>query len=1115
MQDRSEIKKDLSSMKIDEIFSNASIGILLLNSEMFPIYVNETIREFGVLTKHFDPENKVSGVKLFEGVDFSEEIDGLRNGDYFERIISSSFVNNERELRIIVKGSPIVTEGKFEGALLIVEDFNVVFEAEKDRLLKTDFFGSLTEGLADYFALYSPQQKILFEAGKMPEGVNRDYHFTSADKQFELAFSRVEKELSKSSYVVSIEATATENVECEVSLIPIKKKDKLEAVALLLEIVKQKDGTEIANSAKVVALEKEIMINSLFIDAIIGVDKKGKIVIWNDTAEELFGKRKEEILGENISAEIKSFTVDFLNSLFSGISEDGTWEAEIKVDQTDANSELLEVKAKLLKEEEVLLFLCSSITERADLEKDLRQSEERFRNIVTNTREYICTFDLTGNITYTNPYFSKIFNYTPQELLGLNFLDILVQDHINLTRVELEYLFNNQKDPIELTLRKKHGSKVYVLANFTPVNDYNGKPKYFSAVFTDITEKKKAEKDLRMIRSVFETSQDGIAVMNKRKYILTNDSFADMFGYSSVTEVLGKDPLDFVANDDLKRIADYISAIENEDEIPDRYIFKGKKKDGTEFSVEKSVSSFQAEGSVIAVASFRDITLQEKALTALEMSEERYRSITENIDDSMWTAELKRNKLVQTFYTGAIRKITGYKKEQFLDDQRLWLRIIHPNDTRNVVKKLNRIYKDPVRTGDSLIYRIIANNGNIVWIKNKINVIRDDDGRIVKIFGLVSDISLSKKGEEELQKSTDDLKNLNDAKDKFISIISHDLRTPFSSILGFTDLLLSDRNMSEEKQVEYISFIQESSKNMLSLVNSLLDWTRLQTGRINFEPERINAKTVITNGIQMLSGSAMQKNINLVSDLSGDVYVHADENLLLQVFNNLISNAIKFTPQGGCITVAAKPVVRKRQVEFMVKDSGMGIKKKDLDKLFRVETKFTSPGTAGEKGSGLGLSLCKDIVNKHGGEIGVRSEYGMGTEFYFTIPVSSTKILLVDGSSTDRLLYNKLIKTLVPNYEVVESNNGEEAFKIIKDSSPALVITDHKMPKVSGYELVKNLRISDIKQKPPVIVLSSDLTASIIDEYKELGIDYAFKKPVNLTMFKFAIDKSLKKAIIN
>ncbi len=223
-----------------------------------------------------------------------------------------------------------------------------------------------------------------------------------------------------------------------------------------------------------------------------------------------------------------------------------------------------------------------------------------------------------------------------------------------------------------------------------------------------------------------------------------------------------------------------------------------------------------------------------------------------------------------------------------------------------------------------------------------------------------------------MKKSTQNLIKLNETKDRFISIISHDLRTPFSSILGFADLLANDDELTEDERKQYIKYIQESSRSMLALVNSLLDWTRLQTGRIKFEPQKIDISKIVTDSINALSGSAIQKGIEVVSNINHSLFLFVDKSLITQVFNNLISNAIKFTNKDGLISISTEAVTTSRFVKFIVKDSGVGIKADDLSKLFSVDAKFTSEGTAGEKGSGLGLSLVKEIIEKHGGTISVK-----------------------------------------------------------------------------------------------------------------------------------------------
>ncbi|MCZ6703175.1 MAG: hybrid sensor histidine kinase/response regulator, partial [Ignavibacteria bacterium] len=403
--------------------------------------------------------------------------------------------------------------------------------------------------------------------------------------------------------------------------------------------------------------------------------------------------------------------------------------------------------------------------------------------------------------------------------------------------------------------------------------------------------------------------------------------------------------------------------------------------------------------------------------------------------------------------------------------------------------------------------------GNVVWVRNKINIVKNELGEIQKIHGLVSDITLKKRAEGELKRSTEDLVKLNETKDRFISIISHDLRTPFSSILGFTDLLANDDELTDDERKQYVNYIQESSKSMLSLVNSLLDWTRLQTGRIKFEPERLEAKSLVDKIIHSMSGVAIQKGVEIYSTVATNRFIFGDSNLVNQVFSNILSNAIKFTSSGDKITISVKPATSLRFFEFSISDTGEGIKEENLNKLFTVDTKYTTEGTAGEKGSGLGLSLVNEIVEKHGGTVWAESEYGKGSTFKFTLPVASVNILLVDDDKTDRLLYTKILKNITQDYTVEVASNGIEALEKIKSLSPALVITDHAMPKMDGYKLVKEMIQKDLLGKTPVIILSSAMNRNIIQDYNDLGIEFVFQKPVNLRSFKQAVEKSLKKSI--
>ena len=239
--------------------------------------------------------------------------------------------------------------------------------------------------------------------------------------------------------------------------------------------------------------------------------------------------------------------------------------------------------------------------------------------------------------------------------------------------------------------------------------------------------------------------------------------------------------------------------------------------------------------------------------------------------------------------------------------------------------------------------------------------------------------------------------------------------------------------------------------------------------------------------------------------------MYTDAQRLKQIINNLLSNAVKFTKLGDRIMISVNTAKSSRFITFSVKDSGTGIRQSNLDKLFNIETKFTSEGTAGEKGSGLGLSLVKDIIEKHGGKIDVVSEFEKGTEFIFTLPIASTKILLIDPNNRERMFYSKVLINITSDYAINVVSNGKEALERIIQSPPALVITEHKMPIMSGLQLVQELIKNKLNETTPVIVLTAEIDRSEIQEYTDLGVDYIFNKPVNLISFKTAIERSLKK----
>jgi len=1105
--EQSDILKNFSAF-----IESLPFGVVVLDSNFIVVALNNNFNDFG---------NYLNIKEIAEGVRFTE-LNFVNENNLLKEISNLNSVPFEKEifklnvrkglLAITLKGSPIFYKGNFLGAFLIFEDSlqkEKSFTKNGSELLK--LLGRLNDavillnnkGVVENFN-FNKEHSYLKKHFRITKGREIQKVIFTDHENNEINLPALIRDAEKGKSIF-LNALQFANRFFNLNLLAFKPF----GLFLLLKDVTNEILEMRSTLQELKDLSEFKETSSKLNEAFLLLDSGGKIKYWSPECAEIFSLPKSKVFGKFLGKVLPDVDEEFFRSIKEKLYADKHWETNFNVVVKD-KTEVLRFKFALLKNSEIGAIV-ELDTQRALLEKELRQKERLYREIISNSNEFICILDSKGKIEFVNESFVQNLDYSKNEIIGKLIFDVLDEKFKRKNRALLKSLLKNQPESIELPVKSRSGKIFQTLAKINPVFDLNGEIIRYNVILIDITAQKESQKDLLLIRTVFDASIDAIVVIKERKIILSNYAFASMFGYENITSVIGKDPLDFCAEEDVNKLAKVIQKIEKNRTVSKRLEFVGIKKDGSRFFVENSVSSYESEEEVFIVSILRDVTERKLNQKKLERSEKQLRKITESINDFIWNANLVKGKLKQTFYTAAVNKITGFTPEEFIGNQKLWFSIIHPRDKKFVLEKLKLFYSNNKADSVSIEYRIINKHGNILWVRNSINVERDVTGKVQQAVGLVSDITLTKHAEEELKRTAEQLRSLNQTKDRFLSIISHDLRTPFSSILGYTNILLNNRNLTEDKKIEYVSFIQESAKNMLNLVNSLLDWTRLQTGRIKFEPSKINAAFIVNNSIQMLNGTALKKNINLVSNIEREVNVYADKDLLLQVFNNLISNSIKFTNPGGFVEITSRYLPDAKMIEFCVRDSGVGIKKENLDKLFKVDAKFTLEGTSGEKGSGLGLSLCADIVRKHGGNIWVESQVGKGSKFFFTIPVSSSTILLVDDIKTDRILYSKLIKSILPEFEILDAPNGKVAIELIKKSNPALVISENLMPLMNGIDFAKQIFLNtDIISKPGIIILARKVTDLEIEDYKNIGVKYVFKKPVNLNEFKFAIENSIQ-----
>ena len=502
------------------------------------------------------------------------------------------------------------------------------------------------------------------------------------------------------------------------------------------------------------------------------------------------------------------------------------------------------------------------------------------------------------------------------------------------------------------------------------------------------------------------------------------------------------------------------------------------------------------------------ISESEKILKELAKDEESYNKLVSifnglhqkyNSLTNFFSSNISSFYCIETFgeseiiYSDSICNIVGFNSIEILELPGHLISLVVEEDKPSVKKYMSKLDGENDEEFLSINFRVRRKDEETIWLNLVSNVVKEKND-IKQIIHFYTEISDLKKSQQEFYDAKENLVELNKTKDRFLSIVSHDLRAPFTSLLGFSEILINEPNLPFDERIEYLKYIHDASKNQLQFINHLLDWSKLQTGKIQYEPKRINAKSLVSNCISLLIGAAIRKDIEIKSNVDENISLYADERLLSQAVTNLINNSIKFTHEGKKINVIAN-TFKAGMIEIVVRDEGVGIDEKNQDKLFKIDKKFSLEGTKGEKGSGLGLALVKEIVEKHGGDIWFYSKINEGTEFHITIPEAQNVVVLVEDDLTLRQLYKKIIKKLISNFNIIEAENGYDAMSIVLNQSPSLIITDHEMPLMNGIQLVEALRKKDSSASVPVIVVSAKLSSELIEKYQNLRVNHIITKP--------------------
>ncbi len=424
-------------------------------------------------------------------------------------------------------------------------------------------------------------------------------------------------------------------------------------------------------------------------------------------------------------------------------------------------------------------------------------------------------------------------------------------------------------------------------------------------------------------------------------------------------------------------------------------------------------------------------------------------------------------------------------------------------------------------------------DGELYWEFASISPVKDRDGVITNFVAVKEDITERKKSESELKDVSEKAQRATEAKSAFLSSMSHELRTPMNSILGFAQLLITNQKEPlVESQKERVQHILNAGDHLLDLISEVLDLSSIESGKLPISPDTINVGVVIDEAITTVVPMAQQSNIRINNKINQcDHYIVADRTRLKQVFDNLLTNAIKYNHPGGSVTISCESP-NNYTVRINIEDTGLGIAAKDVDALFEPFNRLGRESLNIE-GTGIGLTISKTLVEHMGGSIGVESNEGKGSKFFVTfnkenpavLEVTETKYLLeekhlekmaerktmlyVEDDSANLTLVKNILRRR-PNVKLITAFDAETGIELVQTHHPDLILMDINLPKMDGYEALKKLKSNDATKRIPAIAISADAMPDSIKKGKAAGFLEYITKPLNVNNFLDVIDNIFK-----
>lgn len=789
---------------------------------------------------------------------------------------------------------------------------------------------------------------------------------------------------------------------------------------------------------------------------------------------------------------------------------------------------LISVEVIEMDGESAAISVIENITERKQILEQITTEKNKLQSITDSLGDGLNIVDLDYNIIYQND--SSISNIGQHlgEKCHRVFTNSSEICNICPVRMALE---DGKKHVVETNVTFPDGKNLISEVTASCIRDANGKITSFVELVRDITSRRQAE--IKLIESeefnstLLRNSPSPILVINPDssiKYI--NPALVQLTGFKE-DQIIGlKAPYPWYPEENKLQYSSEILSALNRGVI--RAERQYQKMDGERFWVQVSATSVQSKGKAnYTIATWNDITENKIMEESLRVSESNFRNLIENAPLGISVGTVKGTIIITN---KTMLDVYGCETELEFRIKPISERYVNPEDRESF---LNRLLKEGLVKNFEVPMK--RKNGEIFWTST--NAIYQKFGHTDCIITIVEDITERKLAKDNLEKANKQLIELDKLKDNFLSTVSHELRTPLTSIKSFAEILL---NYDEDRatQKEFLGIINEESDRLSRLINDFLDLSKIQAGRMQWQTTDIALPEVMQTAKNTLKPLLEKNQLELTVDLEPDLpLVRSDKDKLLQVFTNLLGNAIKFTPEGGKINVkarlqnASENTENKEVVEVRVTDTGIGIAPEHYLSIFE---KFGQVGDVLKdrpKGTGLGLPICKKIIENYGGKIWVESVFGKGSTFIFTLNIAPSSKINTSGSQTQGLRIslstvetNKSKMVLVvddePNirrfikhelsnrgHDVIEASGGKEAVDLARKFHPDLITLDITMPDINGFDVTAVLKNDPQTKDIPILIISV-----IEDKQKayRLGANDYITKPISIDLLMKRVDYLLE-----